>query len=176
MNDDGFYWNVEPKLPTKTPPPRAAWKYNPQKGTASLSYYGLRVTVFPNRRGWGCCVSEGQDSAQTFTNYANEDEARAAAQARFLALKASGRFQPPEPPSLEQQLEKALGLDGHILPDYERVFVEIGDAELIHEGDRADLYAVDGDEWWVPHSQGLRVGDVLIVTAWWFERAEPVDD
>jgi prophage regulatory protein len=93
------------------------WKTS-QNGNRFLSFYGLKVTVFPNARG-GWTVSVGRNAEPpTYPNHATESEARAAAEQEFIQLRASGHFKPPPEPTLREILKgvhslKELGPQGH---------------------------------------------------------------
>jgi hypothetical protein len=161
------------------------WWKTSQNGNPRLSFYGLKVTVFPNPRRGGWTVSVGRNAEPPiYSNHETESEARAAAEQEFIQLKASGHFKPPPEPTLREILKgvhslKELGPQGH-----ERYIELTGD--LVREGDRADLICIhdgsdNGASYWSPHSQHkvARIhgqGSITIIaTKWWWNRAEPAE-
>jgi hypothetical protein len=170
-----------PRAEDEMPSGKLIWKTS-EIGNNFLSYYGLKVTVFPNSRRGGWTVSVAANGAKpVYSNYATEAQARANAECEFRELKSSGPFKAPPAQSIQETLEDIL-INGEIPPEARNHFVEL-DADLKREGERADLYRVRnadgsfGDRYWVPHSQGVVITNNsqhcrLIVTRWWWDRAE----
>jgi hypothetical protein len=163
------------------PATKQRWKTS-QNGNRFLSFYGLKVTVFPNARsGWTFSVGRNAEP-QTYSNHATELEARAAAEQEFIRLKASGQFKPPPEPTLREILKGVNSID-ELGPQGREQYIELT-GELVHEKDKADLiriYDRHGHSvcYWVPHSQHkvARIHShglvTIIATKWWWNRAEP---
>lgn len=158
------------------------WKKS-NNGNHYLSFYDLKISVFPNTRrgGWTVSVAENGETP-TYSGHATETEARAFGEQKFSNLKSSGDFKAPSPRSLREVVEEMLE-DGRIPPTLEGDYVELS-ARLERKADRADLFRLDlsddglGNLYWVPHSQGALIEDHtglcrLIVTRWWLDRARP---
>lgn len=161
------------------------WKTS-EKGNSYLSFYGLKVTVFPDTRGdgWTVCVSRN-GGEPTYSNHATQAEARVSGKQAFLRLKRSGEFKPPRVSSAAwtgevlQDIAKA----GHVPPELGAQFTELS-AFRKRKAERADLFelATGGGRaglYWVPHSQSAVISDDadycrLVVTTWWLDRAEAV--
>ena len=159
------------------------WKTS-LNGNQRLSFYGLTVTVFPNKRGgWSACVKPG-DAPLIYLNYATEGAARAAAEQEFIRLKASGQFRPPPTPApTVREFLRGINSLEELAPEVRKDFIELR-CNLEREGDRANLVRIyDGngcsESYWVPHSQHkvVRSHDygpqTIIATKWWWDRAEP---
>jgi hypothetical protein len=160
------------------------WKRS-QSGNSCLSFYGLKIAVFPNPRGDGWSVSIGQNNGPpAYSNCATEAEARVAAEQAFLRLKATREFKAPTPAlePLHQRLGSLL-VAGRLRPEFEGCFRELTGRRQ-REAERADLFHLDlhddgrGAAYWIPHSHGAVIREEtvhcrLIVSQWWFDRAEP---
>ena len=168
------------KLPRST---KLQWKMSSNENRY-LSYYDLKVTLFPNAHKdvWSVSVA-GVETAPEYFNYAAQEEARAAAEKWFIELKNSGRFRPPtiSTPPLRDVLR--IVRDGRITPELHDEYIEF-ETRLERQGERADLFCLElnprsGERsYWVPHSQGAIIREyggrsVLVVTRWWLERAKP---
>lgn len=169
--------NAARGAPQRPQPTKLPWKKS-ASGNAVLSFYGLKVTVFHNRRGnWSVAITQN-GGTPAYQNFATEAQARAYAEQQFLALKDNGQFGPPKPPSLCEVFAEIERFGS--VPEYlTNMFVEI-EAVLEHEGERATLFRFeeDGKLYWVPKSQHIVAEEYLgggcriVVSQWWHERAE----